>query len=68
MNNWIRFGIVFFVVGLILLIIGIAYKGYSNENDETENWKRVLFWGGLILTIFGIIIVIIGVIKKKKTE
>jgi len=64
MNNYIRLGIVLLAVGIVLFIIGIVYEGYSNDLTSDEDWKRVVFWGGVMFIFFSIFIFIIGAYKK----
>lgn len=67
MNNYIVAAIVLLVVGFIALLIGIIYKGYSSTLEESENWKRVVFWFGVVFLGFSLILFIVGAFKSKKT-
>jgi hypothetical protein len=64
MNDYLITGIVLFSIGLVALVIGLIYKGYSNEIEESENWKRVVFYLGIIFIGFSIFFLIFGATRK----
>jgi len=62
-NNYTIISIVFSFTGYVLFILGIIYNGYSNDLSEKENWKKIIFWMGVLLMNFALILFIIGYYK-----